>query len=407
MRLSATRKSLTTCVVASALALALAAPTSAFAVTSAEKQAEAQAVLASLNTMQAQLDQASNEHYLALEAQSQAESDAQAAQERIDEATSEISDLQTRLGSRAHSMYKEGSSSFLDLILGATTFSEFTSRWDLLMSINQNDADLVSETKALREEITEQKAVYDEQSRVAAQKAEEAAKIEADAQATVAAMQATYDGLSAEIASLVQQERAAQTAAQASRVDQVMAAAVASAEAAQATQSAGLSSAVDSIVPVTVTDAATGAVTTYDAVIDGATTGGSYEAMDTATANDLVASGQGTIVGYDANTGNAIVDRAYAALGTAYNYGSCSPDAFDCSGFVSYALTGDYNRLGSTTTFMSTYQQVTDPQPGDIAVNDGHCGIYVGDGQMVHAATYGVGVVEGPVQDGMIFVRPS
>lgn len=52
-----------------------------------------------------------------------------------------------------------------------------------------------------------------------------------------------------------------------------------------------------------------------------------------------------------------------------------------------------------------------DPQPGDVCVihngNSQHTGIYVGNGNMVHAATYGVGVVEGPVQDGMIYVRPN
>ncbi|NHM14852.1 coiled-coil domain-containing protein [Xiamenia xianingshaonis] len=393
MRLTATRKTVTACVVASALALALAAPTTAFAVTSAEKQAEAQAVLASLNTMQAQLDQASNDHYLAVEAQQQAEADAQAAQTRIDEASAEIADLQSRLGTRAHSMYKEGNSTFLDLILGATTFSEFTSRWDLLVSINQNDTDLVNETKALRTEIEEQKAVLDEQTRVAAEKAEEAARIEADAQATVAAMESTYNSLSAEVAALLEQERAAQEAAQAARADQVLAAAAQSAQAAQTAQAVIPQPTTDAIAPETTYTQPSG--------------GGSYETMDSAAAEQLVSSGGGTIVGYDANTGNAIVDRAYAALGTAYSYGACSQDAFDCSGFVSYALTGGYDRLGSTTTFMSNYQQVSDPQPGDIAVNDGHCGIYVGDGKMVHAATYGVGVVEGAVQDGMIFVRPN
>ena len=44
-------------------------------------------------------------------------------------------------------------------------------------------------------------------------------------------------------------------------------------------------------------------------------------------------------------------------------------------------------------------------QPGDVAVNADHCGIYIGGGQMIHCATYGVGVIIGPVQSGMVFVR--
>lgn len=107
---------------------------------------------------------------------------------------------------------------------------------------------------------------------------------------------------------------------------------------------------------------------------------------------------------YDSSTGNAIVDRAYSQLGAAYEWGACRPGAFDCSGFVSYCLTGSYTRLGTTYTFLG-WPQVSDPQPGDVCVNADHCGIYIGGGQMIHAATEGVGVIIGPVQGGMIYVR--
>ena len=107
---------------------------------------------------------------------------------------------------------------------------------------------------------------------------------------------------------------------------------------------------------------------------------------------------------YDANTGNSVVDRAYGQIGAAYEWGACRPGAFDCSGFVSYCLTGSYTRLGTTYTFLG-WPQVSDPQPGDVCVNADHCGIYIGGGQMIHAATEGVGVIIGGVQAGMIYVR--
>ena len=110
---------------------------------------------------------------------------------------------------------------------------------------------------------------------------------------------------------------------------------------------------------------------------------------------------------YSASTGNAIVDRAASMLGSAYRYGGTGADGtFDCSGLVGYAITGSTERIGNTTSFMESYNQVTDPQPGDIAVNEGHTGIYIGDGQMIHAADEATGVVVGKVQDGMIAVRP-
>ena len=51
------------------------------------------------------------------------------------------------------------------------------------------------------------------------------------------------------------------------------------------------------------------------------------------------------------------------------------------------------------------WPKIDDPKPGDICVNENHTGIYIGNNQMIHAATEGVGVITGPVQDGMIYVR--
>ena len=113
----------------------------------------------------------------------------------------------------------------------------------------------------------------------------------------------------------------------------------------------------------------------------------------------------GTTPPYNEVTGNAVVDRAYSYIGNAeYVWGACSPGAFDCSGFVAYCLTGNYARLGSTNTFLG-WPRVSDPQPGDVCVNTDHCGIYIGNGQMIHCATEGVGVIIGPVQAGMVYVR--
>ena len=110
-----------------------------------------------------------------------------------------------------------------------------------------------------------------------------------------------------------------------------------------------------------------------------------------------------TTSGTNAN-GGSIVSRAYSQLGKPYEWGAYGPNSFDCSGFVSYCLTGSYTRHGTTYTFLG-WTQVSDPQPGDVCVNANHCGIYIGGGQMIHAATEGVGVIVGPVQGGMIYVR--
>lgn len=355
---------------ATVLAVSLMVPGIALADPSAaEKQAEAQAALASLNSMQEKLSKAADAYDDALAAQKDAEAKRDDAQARIDEASAQIADLQDRLGSRARSMYRSGGSSALDLLLGATSFRSFATNWDLLNSINESDAELVQQTKDLRAEVQEQEAVLAEQERIAAQKASEALRTKDETASTMAAMQSTYDNLSAEAAALVEQERAAQVAAYEA---QAQAAVDASADQAQQGSNNG----------------------------NGGNNGGE-------------SSGGGSVnppaPDYDEPIAGSVVGRAYSQLGKPYGYTDPSygagPSSYDCSGFVSFCLSGSYSRMGSTLTFMN-WPQVSDPQPGDVAVNAGHCGIYIGGGQMIHAATYGVGVVQGPVQPGMIIVRP-
>lgn len=104
-------------------------------------------------------------------------------------------------------------------------------------------------------------------------------------------------------------------------------------------------------------------------------------------------------------TGNSIVDRAYGELGKPYVWGAAGPHSFDCSGLVSYCITGQYGmRIGTTGTFMG-WTRVSDPQPGDICTNDHHCGIYIGGGQMIHAPQSGDVVKVSAVHANMIYVR--
>ena len=111
-----------------------------------------------------------------------------------------------------------------------------------------------------------------------------------------------------------------------------------------------------------------------------------------------------TTSGSNAN-GGTIVSRAYSQLGKPYVWGACGPSSFDCSGFVSYCLTGSYTRLGTTLTFMG-WTRVSNPQPGDVVTTATHCGIYIGNGQMIHAPHTGDVVKVASVPSNMRIVRP-
>lgn len=103
--------------------------------------------------------------------------------------------------------------------------------------------------------------------------------------------------------------------------------------------------------------------------------------------------------------GTDAVSRAQRWVGRAeYVWAACEPGQFDACGFVSYCVTGCYRRMGTTYTFLS-WPQTSNPQPGDVCVSRGHCGIYAGNGMMIHAACEGQGVRIDPVHEDMIFVR--
>lgn len=107
---------------------------------------------------------------------------------------------------------------------------------------------------------------------------------------------------------------------------------------------------------------------------------------------------------YSVSTGNTVVDRAYGKMGCPYVWGATGPSTFDCSGLVGYCLTGSYSRIGTTYTFLG-WPRVSNPQPGDVCTSATHCGIYIGNGQMIHAPHTGDVVKIGPVPSNMVYVR--
>ncbi|KRF17953.1 hypothetical protein ASG90_06420 [Nocardioides sp. Soil797] len=95
----------------------------------------------------------------------------------------------------------------------------------------------------------------------------------------------------------------------------------------------------------------------------------------------------------------AAVNYAKAQLGDSYVYGAAGPSAFDCSGLtmMAWAQAGvglphsSSAQMGSGTRVSSG-----DLQPGDLVFYYSpvsHVGIYIGGGQIVHAANPGTGVV--------------
>ena len=361
---------------AAILAVGLSVPAaSAFAAPSDDKQAEAQAALQKLNQYQSELDQASANYEAAHQEQIDAQNRVDEAQKQIEEKTAQIEKDQQRLSDRARDMYRSGDTNFLDVILGASSFEQFATTWNMLETLNGNDAELVSETKTAREDLQAAKQEAEEQAKVASDKAEEAKSVAEAADQKASEMQQTYNSLSAEAQELISQERAAQEAQQ-----------QAAAAAAEQNGTAGNDAA------TTITNNNRNNTTSNNS--SSSSNSNKNNASSSATNNSKRQS----------VSGNSVVNRAYSQLGKPYQWGAVGPNSFDCSGLVSYCLTGSYSRLGTTGTFMG-WTRVSSPQPGDICVNSHHCGIYIGGGQMIHAPRTGDVVKVSSVHSGMIYVR--
>jgi cell wall-associated NlpC family hydrolase len=89
------------------------------------------------------------------------------------------------------------------------------------------------------------------------------------------------------------------------------------------------------------------------------------------------------------------VDTALAQLGDPYVWAAAGPDAFDCSGLTQYAYAAAGVSLPHSSEAqytMGTPVSRADLQPGDLVFfysPPSHVGMYIGNGQMVHAPTFG------------------
>lgn len=201
------------CILAALVALSCSSLPSAFAVTSSEKYAEADEILQRIDALQTDLNAAQADYDVAMEKYDAATSAMNAAQDRINEAEAHIADLQERLAGRANNMYKSGSSTFLDVLLGANSFEEFLTSWDMIEKISSQDAELVQETKDTRAEAEEARQEYSDQQVVAAEEMKKADDLKTQITTTQESLRKEAESISAEAAALAAEEAAAAEAA--------------------------------------------------------------------------------------------------------------------------------------------------------------------------------------------------
>lgn len=109
------------------------------------------------------------------------------------------------------------------------------------------------------------------------------------------------------------------------------------------------------------------------------------------------------------NEAAVVIQAALSRIGSPYSWGAAGPNAFDCSGLVMWSFQQAGISLPHSSQALAAGGQpvaMSEMQPGDLVTyysDASHVAIYIGDGMMVHASTYGTPVKVAPVGNAPIY----
>ncbi len=252
---------------------------------------------------------------------------------------------QKRIATRLRELYVMGESdSTLDVLLGSRSLDDVIARLEAIQRVSKLDARILAAVKKYKAEVEAHrrtlKDARQQQAEVVADRAAQKASIEAQ----LSDRQQLYNSVKEEIDAMVaaEQRRQAELAAQA------RARARAAELVAQTEREAPLAT---TVYPETVVEAAPPP---------------------------------------DGSRSSQVVSIALQYLGVPYVWGGMSPSGFDCSGFTAYV----YAQVGVSLPHHAASQwnygtpvAYDDLQPGDLVFFSGlgHVGMYIGGGQFVHS----------------------
>jgi cell wall-associated NlpC family hydrolase len=137
----------------------------------------------------------------------------------------------------------------------------------------------------------------------------------------------------------------------------------------------------------------------------------SHGADDRASRDDREAAPASGPVVANSEAAQIAVDSAMAQRGKPYVWAAGGPNSFDCSGLTAYAFRAAGINLPHSSLSQSRMGQAVSRdqlQPGDLVFfysPVSHVGIYIGNGQMVHAPTSGDVVKVAPLMSGFSGAR--
>ena len=315
------------------LATTILAGTAAAAPPSAAKRAEAQQVLEQIHALDVEVGLAVEEYNAAKIELDGIHKEQRDNKRHLELARASFQSAQNTLQGRLLALYTGGETSTLEILLGATSLSDFLQRTDTVNRVSKQDLRIVREIQASKAEMREREAAL-----------KKAQARQTEVVADLAAQKASIEGQLAERQQLLSQIK-----------DQI-----AAIEAAEAKRQERLKELAEQRLQNPAPTTSSGPPETF---VDGAA---------------------------PPPTHGGVVGIAMRYLGVPYVWGGASPSGFDCSGLVMYVYAQVGISLPHNAAMMYSYgSPVSRAQlaPGDLVFFSGlgHMGIYIGGGQFIHA----------------------
>ena len=325
-----------------------------------------QAQRAEVEAQIAKLEQAINDNHAKID-----ETNKQITETKteIENMKKEISVIEERIAKRSEVLKERavsfqengGQVSYLEVILGSSSFGDFIDRVGAVATIVGADHDMLAEHEE------DKKALEEKQKSVEEKLADlNNTKVELDGmQAQITEQKAESETLKAQIAQQVNENTSALASLQAR-------------EAELAAQKADILAAT-----VTVTNPSTGSNTTTDSK-----TTTEISATESNPSNTNTGSGSiSTLL----NAGNKYIGNSVYVFGGGRSASDIAAGRFDCSGFVAWAFSQAGVKVGASTDSLKntgTRVSTSEMRPGDMVFfntykTDGHVGIYLGGGKFI------------------------
>lgn len=298
------------------------------------------------------------------------EAEIEVAQAEYEEAEAEEKRQYEAMKERIRFTYEQGESSYIELLLSSGSFSELLNRAEFIEEVSAYDDRMLEEYQAIKQKVADLKAKLEADRQILVEEKE--ALVED--KATLAKQQSYLNGILAQKKAISANYDAeiAEAKNRAAQYKQQIAADTKKIQQIQEEERRRLAE-------------------------QNSSGGGTKNTKPNPNAANTIAAAQ-AIVAQSGGSGNgkSIANYACQFIGNPYVSGGTSlTNGADCSGFI-YALYKDYGYRVPRTSWqlreVGTGVSYSEAQPGDIVCYEGHVGMYIGGGMIVHASTQRTGI---------------